>query len=176
MSDRPDSAACSETSRGIDAARSTAPSPVATRPLFSMRLTVDGLVSPGGPPGSGRRIGSIAGGTFEGDRLRGTVLPGGADWQTERGDGALLLDARIVLHTDDDALIAMTYTGIRHGPPEIMARLGRGEAIDPRSYYFRTTLTFATSYPRYDWLNRILAIGSGHRAADGPFYTVHEIV
>ena len=152
------------------------PPPIVTRPLFAMRLTVDAIVSPGGPSGSRRRIGAIAGGTFEGERLRGTVLPGGSDWQTERGDGAILLDARIVLRTEDEALIAMVYTGIRHGPPEVMARLGRGEPVDPASYYFRIVPGFSTSAPQYEWLNRIIAVGSGHRAAEGPSYRIREIV
>jgi len=152
------------------------PIPIATRLLFSMRLNVSSIVAPGGPAGSGRRIGSVSGGTFEGDRLRGTILSGGADWQTERGDGALLLDVRLVLRTDDEALIAMAYTGIRHGPPEVMARIDRGEAVDPSAYYFRITPTFSTSAPRYEWLNRIAAIGTGNRLTDGPLYSVYEIV
>lgn len=80
------------------------------------------------------------------------------------------------MRTDDDALIAMRYSGIRHGPPELMARLARGEDVDPAAYYFRITATFATSAPRYEWLNRIFAIGVGHRRADGPVYTLFEIL
>jgi hypothetical protein len=86
------------------------------------------------------------------------------------------LDARILLRTDDDALIAMTYTGLRHGPAEIMARLSRGEPVDPDSYYFRIVAAFSTSDPRYDWLNRTVALGVGHRRPEGPVYAVHEIL
>jgi hypothetical protein len=146
-----------------------------TRPLFSMRLAVDPPKTPGGPQGAERRIGDIPTGSFTGDRLAGIVLPG-SDWQTLRADGATLLDARILLRTDDDALIAMIYSGIRHGPPDVMARLGRGEDVDPAAYYFRTTASFATSAPRYEWLNRIFAVGVGHRLADGPIYNLFEIL
>lgn len=137
---------------------------------------MDALHIVGGPPGAGRRIGDIPGGSFAGDRLRGTILPGGTDWQIERGDGVLQLDARIILRTDDDALIAMTYGGLRHGPADVMARLGRGEAVDPADYYFRIAPSFSTSDPRYEWLNRIVAIGVGHRAARGPIYEVYEVI
>lgn len=150
--------------------------PLRTRPLFSLRVAVDPPLTVGGPEGSGRRIGNIPDGTFEGERLRGTVLAGGTDWQILRGDGVVQLDARIVLETDDGAHIAMTYVGLRHGPAEVMERLGRGEPVDPSSYYFRIVPSFATSDPRYEWLNRIVGIGTGHRLPDGPIYAVHEVL
>ena len=147
-----------------------------TQPLFIMNVAVGRVHAAGGPTGALRRIGDLTGGTFMGDRLSGVLVPGGTDWQTLRSDGATLLDARVVLRTDDGALIAMTYGGIRHGPPDVIAQIGRGEAPDPAAYYFRITATFATSAPRYDWLNRAIAIGIGHRLAGGPIYNVLEIV
>lgn len=147
-----------------------------TRPLFSLQVSVAPLQTPGGPDGAGRRIGDIPGGRFEGERLAGIVPPGGSDWQTLRSDGAVVLDARILLRTDDDALIAMTYSGLRHGPAEVMERLGRGEDVDPSAYYFRVQASFATSAPRYEWLNRVLAVGTGHRLAGGPVYNLFEIL
>ena len=146
-----------------------------TQPLFVMNVAVGTVHAPGGPTGAERRIGDLTGGSFTGDRLSGVILSGGTDWQTLRSDGATLLDARVILRTDDDALIAMTYGGIRHGPPDVIARIARGEEPDPASYYFRITATFATSAPSYDWLNRIIAIGIGHRLAGGPVYNVFEI-
>lgn len=150
--------------------------PLHTRPLFSMRLAVDGLLSIGGADDIERRIGNIPGGGFEGEQLRGTVLAGGNDWQVVRGDGAVELDGRIVLQAGDGALIAMTYVGLRHGPPEVMARLGRGEIVDPADYYFRIVPRFTTSEPSYAWLNRIVAVGIGHRLPEGPTYFVHQIL
>jgi hypothetical protein len=149
---------------------------VRTRPLFVMHLDVRKLLMLGPTPGGERRIGVVAGGSFAGERLAGTVLDGGSDWQTVRNDGATTLDVRLMLRTRDDALIGMTYRGLRHGPPEMMDRIAKGEAVDPASYYFRIAPSFETSAPRYDWINRIIAIGIGHRQADGPIYSVFEVL
>ena len=147
-----------------------------TRPLFVISVEVGNLVDAGGPPGAQRRIANLKGGTFNGERLSGIVLGGGTDWQTLRGDNAVLIDARILLRTDDDASIAMTYLGVRHGPPEILAGLSRGETVDPESYYFRITPRFETSAPRYEWLNRVVAIGIGQRLPEGPVYHLLEVL
>ncbi len=149
---------------------------IRTRPLFVMTVAVGTTHPAGGPAGAGRRVSDITGGTISGDRLSGAVLPGGTDWQTIRDDNAALLDARIVIRTDDDALIAMHYIGIRHGPPEVLARIARGEEVDPAAYYFRIVPDFATSAPQYEWLNRVMAIGIGHRRADGPVYSIFELL
>jgi hypothetical protein len=118
----------------------------------------------------------VAGGSFEGERLSGVVIDGGNDWQAVRADGSTTLDVRLVLKTQDDANIAMTYRGVRHGPIEVIERMERGEDVDPASYYFRTSPMFETAAASYDWLNRILAIGIGHRQLDGPVYSVFEVL
>lgn len=147
-----------------------------TRPLFTLEVEVDPPKTPGGHEGAERRVGVIPGGVFRGERLSGRVLDGGSDWQTLYSQGVVQLDARIVLETDAGELVAMTYNGLRHGPAEIMASLGRGEPVDPAQYYFRIFATFATSAPRLEWLNRILAVGIGHRRADGPIYNLFEVL
>jgi hypothetical protein len=149
---------------------------VRTRPLFVMRLDVRKLQIVGAAPGSYRRVGVIFGGTFEGERLSGEVLEGGSDWQTVRGDGATTLDVRLILKTSDDVLFSMVYRGIRHGPPDIIERIDKGEVVDPSTHYFRIAPLFETASPKYDWINRILAIGIGHRKADGPIYSVFELL
>ena len=118
----------------------------------------------------------MTGGSFEGPKLRGTVEPGGSDWILARPDGALLLDVRLSLKTDDGALIGMTYRGYRHGPPAVIERLNRGEAVDASEYYFRTVPLFETAAAKYDWLNRIVSIGLGHRPPEGPIYRVFEVL
>lgn len=70
----------------------------------------------------------------------------------------------------------MSYRGIRHGPPEVLARIDRGEEVHPASYYFRMLSTFETAAPKYDWLNRLVAVGVGHRRADGPIYSLFEVL
>jgi len=90
---------------------------VRTQPLFVMRLDRKLLIV-GATPGAYRRIGVVPGGSFEGERLSGDVLDGGSDWQTVRNDGTTTLNVRLVLKTKDDALIFMTYQGVRHVPSE----------------------------------------------------------
>jgi uncharacterized protein DUF3237 len=145
---------------------------------FLMRLEV--AVAPpykiGAVPHGARATALITSGQFEGPRLRGHVLPEAADWTLLRSDGVLELDLRLTLATDDGALIRMTSFGLRHGPPEVLASLARGEPVDPASYYFRTTPRFETSSPKYEFLNRLLAVASGERKATGPVYTIDEIV
>src|SRR5262249_10293224 len=141
-----------------------------------MRLAVRPLQMIGGAPGAFRRVGVVFGGSFVGERLSGEVLDGGSDWQAVRGDGATTLDVRLVLKTNDDALIGMAYRGMRHGPPDIIARIEKGEVVDPATYYFRTAPFFETAAPKYDWINRIVAVGIGHRRADGPIYSVFEVL
>ena len=149
---------------------------VRSRALFVMHLNVRPLQVIGATPGAFRRIGVVPGGVFEGERVRGEVLEGGSDWQTVRSDGATTLDVRLLLRTADDALIGMQYRGLRHGTPDIVARIDKGEAVDPASYYFRITALFETASSTYDWLNRILAIGVGHRRAEGVVYSLFEIL
>jgi hypothetical protein len=149
---------------------------VRTKPLFVMRLDVLPLQVVGATPGAFRRIGVVPGGAFEGERLSGTVLEGGADWQDVRRDNSLTLNVRLALKTVDEALIGMTYRGLRHGPADVFARLDRGEPVDPAGYYFRTACFFETEAEHYAWLNGIVALGVGWRRADGPVYSVFEVL
>jgi hypothetical protein len=149
---------------------------VRTRPMFVMRLDVRPLQIVGATPGAFRRVGVVPGGSFEGNRLSGEVLDGGSDWQAVRKDGATTLHVRLVLKTTDDALIGMTYHGVRYGPPDIVDRIEKGEVVDPTSYYFRINPLFETSTAKYDWINRVVAVGIGHRRADGPIYSVFEVL
>ena len=148
-----------------------------TRPLMTLRVNVSSPQNLGAVPHGTRRTVPLSGGDFEGTRLRGTVLPqGSADWLLLRADGVLELDLRVTLQTHDGALISMKSFGLRHGPPEVMAAIARGETVDPALYYFRTTPRFETAHPTYAFLNRIIAVGTGDRRADGPFYVIHEVL
>jgi len=109
--------------------------------------------------------------------LDGVVLAGGsADWLLLRADGVLEMDLRVTLRTDDGALISMKSFGLRHGPPEVMAAIGRGETVDPAAYYFRTTPRFETAQPAYAFLNSLVAVATGDRRPEGPTYTVYEVL
>jgi Protein of unknown function (DUF3237) len=141
---------------------------IRSRPLFVMHLEVKPLLIAGSTPDGYRRIGVVPEGSFEGDRLSGR--------QTLRHDGSVVLNVRLVLQTNDNALVCMTYQGVRHGPPDVIARLEGGEIVDPESYYFRINPLFQTSAPQYDWINRVVGIGLGHRLANGPIYSVFELL
>ena len=148
-----------------------------TRLLMTLRVTVAAPQNIGAVPHGTRRTAPLNGGSFEGPRLRGTVLPGGsADWLLLRADGVLELDLRATLRTDDGALVSMRSFGLRHGPPEVIAAVARGEAVDRATYYFRTTPRFETAHPAYAFLNRLVAVASGDRRPEGPIYTIHEVL
>jgi len=149
---------------------------MASRPLMTLQVIVPPPQKLGAVPQGTRVIAPIPGGTFEGPRLRGKVLPGGGDWTLLRSDSVLELDLRITLETDDGALIYMSSSGLRHGPPEVLAQLARGDTVDPSRYYFRTAIKFETSAPQYAFLNRLLAISTGDRRAGGPIYTIEEVL
>jgi len=149
---------------------------IRTAHLFTLKLAVSGLQPVGDTPAGNRRIGLVAGGTFEGPKLRGTVLPGGADWIIVRSDGVTTLDVRLVLQTDDGAAIGMTYRGLRHGPADVMAKVNSGEYVDPAQYYFRTVVNFETAAPQYAWLNSVFGIGTGSRPPEGPVYDIFEVL
>jgi hypothetical protein len=86
------------------------------------------------------------------------------------------MDLRCTLRTDDGALISMSSFGLRHGPPEVIGAIGRGETVDPATYYFRTIPRFETASPAYSFLNRIVAVATGDRRPEGPIYTIHEVL
>jgi len=148
-----------------------------TRPLMTLKVVVGALLNIGAVACGTRRTVPIIGGMFEGPRLRGTVLAdGSADWLLLRTDGVLELDLRATLRTDDGALISMSSFGLRHGPPEAIAALGRGESVDPSSYYFRTIPRFATAHPAYSFLNRLVTVATADRRPDGPTYSIFEVL
>ena len=144
--------------------------------LFTLTVTVDKLHDVGQVPLGGRHIDMLGAGHFEGPRLRGDVLPGGIDLKTLRPDSAMTPNVRLILKTDDDVLIFMHYTGVRHGSAEVMARIAAGETVDPSEYYLRNTPYFETASAKYDWLNRIVAVGVGRRMPDHAAYDIFEIL
>ena len=145
--------------------------------LFDLTLSLHVGIDAGATPWGGRRVVPVSGGQFAGERLRGEVLPhAGSDFLLTRTDGAVQQDVRLALKTDDGAIILMTYRGVRHGPTEVIARLTRGERVDPSEYYFRTAPFFETAAPKYAWLNAIIAVGVGERRPSDVLYKVFEIL
>lgn len=145
--------------------------------LFNVALDVGPMADLGKTPYGHRRIATVAGGTFKGKELHGTVVPAPAgDWLLLRSDNVLMLDVRLTLKTHDDALIYMTYRGMRHGPQWVIDRLNKGEKVDPSEYYFRTVPFFETASEKYSWLNRIVCVATGRREPTGPIYDVFQVM
>jgi hypothetical protein len=128
----------------------------------------------------GRRIrDSVGEGTFAGRHMRGELLPGSADWRLIRHDVTSVIDARVMLRTDDGALIYMSYGGRVVVPPDMLAQVrdpARRHLLDPAAYYFRTTPTFETGAEPYRWLNNIVCIGTGRLTTRGVDYEIFEVL
>jgi len=148
-----------------------------SRPLFTISMTLDPVMEVGDTPAGHRRVFTVSGGHFEGDRLKGVVLPqASSDLLLVRADGSSQQDARIVLKTDDGAIVVMTYRGVRHASVEVSTRIARGEHVGGSEYYLRTVPFFETSAPKYAWLNKIVAVSVGERQPNGVSYQVFEIL
>jgi hypothetical protein len=151
-------------------------SALSTRHLCDLEVELAQPIELGTTPRGRRRMIPIVGGTVTGDRLSGRILNLGADWQTIFADGSAELDTRYAMETGDGALIDIRNFGYRHGPAEVLARLARGEPVDPASYYMRTHPRLETGDERYAWLNRTIFLGTGSRHASSVRVTFYEVL
>jgi hypothetical protein len=149
---------------------------ISAQPIFRIRAELGEVLQLGSTPYGERRVINILGGRVEGERFCGRVLPGGADWQLIRTDGAADIRARYTLEGEEGGRVLVASEGLRHGPPEVMLRLSRGETVEPGLYYFRTVMRFETSDVRLAWLNRILALARGIREPRAVRLDVHEVL
>jgi hypothetical protein len=152
---------------------------ITTAHLFDIVIDLNPRLAIGDGPFGRRILFGAAGGTFEGERLRGEVLPGGGDWALFRPDGAMTLDVRLTLRTHDDALVHMSYGGRWITPPELradMADPAKRHHVDPARYYFRTNPLFETGAGQYAWLNDIVCVGAGYLIEGGIAYKVAQVV
>jgi hypothetical protein len=121
-----------------------------------------------------RRVIAVAGGRVSGV-LDAEILPGGADWQLVRPDGAIEIDTRYSARTAAGEYVHFRTSGVRSGPPEVLAALLRGENVDPASYYFRVAVYLETSAPRLAFLERSIFVASAVRGADSVSYTAYRV-
>lgn len=149
---------------------------ISREPIFRVRCEVADVLDLGAAPFGHRRVVNLLGGTVSGAKLNGRIVPGGTDWQIMAPDGALDIHARYTVESDAGALIQVDSKGVRHGPPDVLARLARGEDVDPSLYYFRTVMRFETAHPAALWLNRILALARGARAKNAVKLDVYEVL
>ena len=145
-------------------------------PLLTAEVTLGAPQEFGATPQGRRRVIPITGGSFEGKRLRGRVVPGGADWQVIREDGVAVLDTRYTLETHDGALVYVQNWGLRHAAPEVMKKLIAGERVDASQYYMRTQPRFETGDARYAWLNRVICVGNGERLPSSVKLEMFEVL
>jgi hypothetical protein len=151
------------------------PEPLLTH-VYRLEATLGKPLDLGDSPEGHRRIVPLTGGTFAGPELRGKLLPGAsADWQTVLSDGTALGDIRYTLQTDAGELLYVQSRGVRHGSAEVLARLVRGEDVDPREYTFRTSTQIEATARQLDWLNKGVFIGVGGRSADGVIYETYLV-
>jgi hypothetical protein len=121
-----------------------------------------------------RRVIPITGGTVRG-AFDADVLPGGADWQILRADGAVDVGARYSARTESGAYVLIHSTGVRSGAPDVLEALLQGEPVDPSQYYFRTVLALETAAPQLAALQNTLFIASAVRQADRVTYTAYRV-
>lgn len=124
----------------------------------------------------GRRLIPILGGTARGDGWSARVLPGGADFQRIVHGGLAELDARYVLETDAGDLIYVCNQALRSGDPAHMAKLARGEPVDPAHIYFRCAPRMETASRALAWINERLFFGTGARHPDRVQMRFHELL
>jgi len=155
--------------------RTRLPEPRLTK-IFRVEASLGEALDGGDVARGHRRIVPLTGGRFAGPELKGTLLSGAsADWQIILGDGTALGDLRYTLRSDRGDLLYVRSQGVRHGSTEVLARLGRGEAVDASEYVFRTATQIETASPDFDWLNKGVFISVGGRLSGAVIYDVYLV-
>jgi len=131
--------------------------------LCTIECAVDEIVSLGQAAAGERRFVPLGRGRVSGPVLNGELIEGGVDWQWRRADGTLEIDAHYALRLADGTVVEVQSVGLRHGPPEVMEALARGEEVPPSAYYFRTAVRLGTGAPAWAHLNRMLVLAVGAR-------------
>jgi hypothetical protein len=151
------------------------PEPRLTK-VYRLEVTLGSVLDGGDLVQGRRRIIPQTGGTFTGPELNGRLVPGAsADWQIIAADGTAFGDIRYTLETDRGELLYVQSRGVRHGSAEVLARLGRGEDVNPSDYVFRTSTQIETAAANLDWLNKGVFIGVGARRPGGVIYETYLV-
>lgn len=151
----------------------SAPVPALER-AFDVAASLGPLEDHGLTRAGHRRVVPIAGGQVSG-LIEAEILPGGADWQLVRPDGAVEIDTRYSVRTAAGEFVHIRTTGVRSGPPEILEAILRGEPVDPSEYYFRVAVRLETSAPRLAALEQSIFVASAIREADRVYYTAYRV-
>jgi Protein of unknown function (DUF3237) len=108
---------------------------------------------------NGLRIVDVPSGWVDGPRIKGKILPPSGDWMRTLASGVTRLDVRLVVQTDDNQIVYVSYNGIQQCPKENVDKLVNGELLKAEDCYFIVAPTFETSSERYSWLNSVQAVG-----------------
>jgi hypothetical protein len=144
--------------------------------MGELRIEVTGSYLLGDAPLGRRRLDRLDKGHFRGPKIEAEVVTGGMDLLLGGADGALRPDVRLILRLDDGEVLLVQYRGVRHGPPQVMQRIAAGELVPPDAYTLRTALVFETASRKYDWINRVVAVGVGRREPGAAIYDVFEVL
>jgi hypothetical protein len=145
-------------------------------PVYRLDATLGQPLDIGDTARGHRRIAPLTGGTFAGPEINGVLVAGAnADWQTVLPDGTTLADLRYTLRTDGGDLLDVQSRGVRHGSTEVLARLARGEVVDPGEYTFRTSTLIETAAPALDWLNKGIFVAVGGRQPGSVVYETYLV-
>ena len=142
------------------------PNEIQTEFVFEARVDIDSKLVIGPSSRGKAQLIPITGGSFEGPKIRGTVVPGGADWQLVRPDGVMRVEARYTLKTDDNAMISVVNKGL--------VNAGMGPDKTP-FVYVRTVPSFEAPVGPYDWLNKSIFVGTLSVGTPGGKYVVIRV-
>ncbi|QGP80652.1 DUF3237 family protein [Sphingobium sp. CAP-1] len=117
--------------------------------VYEAIVTLEPTVEVGRTPIGTRRRVPITGGHFEGPRIRGKVLDGGADWQLQRADDWTVIEADYMMQADDGALIHVRNVGLTNS-----------RVPDAPQRYLRTVPSFEAPVGPHDWLNQAIFVGT----------------
>ncbi len=145
-------------------------------PIMPIHTTLKDPVPIGRGPFGVRIVCDVSGGTFEGERLRGTILPGGGAWILSDPEGIGRLDVRLVLETHDGAYIYLQYYGVVATNDHVQKNLAEGRGTEYGDSYFMAQLHFETGGKRYQWLNRVVAVGEGRLLNRAVEHRVYEVM
>jgi hypothetical protein len=144
--------------------------------LATYRADLKAPVEIGAGPNGTRMIFDVTGGSLEGPKLKGKLLPSGGDWLLIGSDGVGTLDVRGTLETDDGARIYVQYYGRLVMNEKVTQVLASGGGTEYGDTYFMTQPRFETGDERYAWLNSVVAVAEGRALPNAVEYRVYQVV
>ena len=151
------------------------PEPRLTK-VFRLQATLGQPLELGEIAQGHRRIVPLTDGTFTGPEISGTLVGGAsADWQIILPDGTALGDIRYTLKADGGDLLYVQSRSIRHGSPQVLTRLARGEDVEASEYTFRASTQIETAGADLDWLNEGVFISVGGRQPGRVIYETYLV-